>query len=471
MTEAIQPKNHPFRFLLYIEWGLLAVASINILNGSPPRGHHKLLLGWEHSPLAGISLLLLFGLMGLYLPAGKLPKVGHTVGQILLILLMSAAVLEGGRIIPVVYLVLVIRGCLMFGLAGRLTLTALSFISFLTGLQLRLQFLSGAGRRLPPQARRRLEGLILGFQLDFVVLFGLALLLVVLLVNALLIERESQRRLQRANLALQQSAQEIEKLAMDQERNRIARDIHDALGHSLSALNIQLESALKLWKAEPERSHRFLAQAKQLGTQSLQEVRHSVAAVRQDPLSGKTLEEAIAQLLQDIQNSLDAQDLPLPPKVTSKVHLTQSLPANIQAILYRIAQAGLTNSVRHASATLIHLSLTDSAQSVAMTIEDNGVGFKLAQAQTGFGLQSMRERAETVEGTFHISSYTEADRHAGYRVGHKKEGYRKEDRRKKDHRKESQTNPKEKTKTTGTRIDVTLPLQRIGKGPLENRRA
>ena len=428
MSEAIQPKNHPFRFLLYIEWGLLAVASISVLNAPPlPRGHsHGPPPGWEHSPLAAMILLILFGLMGLYLPAGKLPRVGHIGGQILLVFWMSAAVAGGGRIIPVVYLVLVIRGCLMFGLAGRLILTALSFVSFLVGLQFRLQFLSGVGRRLPPQAKRRLEGLIMGFQLDFVVLFGLSLLLVVLLVNALLTERESQQRLQRANRALQQSAQEIEALAMDQERSRIARDIHDALGHLLTALNIQLESALKLWKAEPDRARQFLAQAKQLGTQSLQEVRHSVGAMRQDPLAGKTLEGAIAQLLQDMQNSLDAQSS-LSSKVTSEIHLTQPLPVNIQAILYRIAQAGLTNSVRHANATLIHLRLADSAQNVVLTIEDNGVGFQLSQAQTGFGLQSMRDRAQTAGGTFNISSRTEIEQN--------------------------------KTESTGTRIEVNLPLR------------
>lgn len=430
MSEAIQPENHPFRFLLYIEWGLLAVALVNTLNSPPPaRGHHQgPPPGWEHSPLAGMILLLLFGLMGLYLPAAKLPRVGHIGGQILLILLMSAAIIEGGRIIPVVYLVLVIRGCLMLGLGGRLALTALSFLSFLVGLQFRLQSLAGAGRRLPPQAKRRLEGLIMDFQLDFVVLFGLSLLLVVLLVNALLTERDSQRRLRTANQALQQSAQEIEKLAMDQERSRIARDIHDTLGHLLTALNIQLESALKLWQAEPDRARQFLAQAKQLGTQSLQEVRNSVAAVRQDPLGGRTLEEAIAQLVQDMQNSLDAQSPSRSSKITSDIHLTQLLPTDIQAIIYRIAQAGLTNSIRHAKAKLIQLHLADSAQKVVMVIEDDGVGFQLAQAQTGFGLQSMRERAEAVGGTFDIFSYPD---------------FEQEDR------------------TTGTRIEVVLPLREI----------
>ncbi len=285
MGQAIQLKNHPFRFLLYLEWGLLAVAIMGALESSPARmlrrGHRPNLPspnlpsnlpppnlppelppglaghGLAHHPLMVIIPLLLLGLMGLYLPVSKLPRLAHTLGQIVLILLASTAVFNGGRIFPFVYLVLVIRSCLMFGLVGRLTMAAVAFVLFLTGLQFRLRSLSGISRRLPPPVQRSLEDLIMGFQLNFIVLFGLSLVLVVLLINALLIERQSQLRLQQANQNLRQSAQAIEKLAMDQERSRIARDIHDALGHSLTALNIQLESALKLSQKDPPRARSF----------------------------------------------------------------------------------------------------------------------------------------------------------------------------------------------------------------------
>lgn len=404
MAQAIRLHNHPFRFLLYLEWGLLAVAFVSVFDTPPARLSRRAgpPLGWEHSPLMAVILLLLFGLMGLYLPAGKLPRLGHALGQILLILLTlltSATALNEGRIIPVVYLILVIRGCLMFGQLGRITLTGTAFILFLLGLQFRLRSLTGISRRLPPSAQRRLQGLIMSFQLNFVVLFGLSLLLVVLLINALLTERQSQRQLQQANQDLQRSAQEIEKLAMDQERSRIARDIHDSLGHSLTALNIQLESALKLWEKDPHRSRQFLSKAKHLGTQSLQEVRHSVAALQQDPLAGKSLEVAIATLLQAVQSSLsDPEQL----AITSEVCLSQSLPANLNAMLYRIVQEGLTNVVKHAGASHVHLRLVDSPGVVSLTLEDNGIGFDPNQARTGFGLQSMRDRAQATGGTFTI---------------------------------------------------------------------
>jgi signal transduction histidine kinase len=406
MSRAIQLNNHPFRFLLYIEWGLLAVAIISVLDAPPARmgRHNGPPPGWEHSPSIALVPLIFFGLMGLYLPVGKLSRLSHTLAQILLILLIllsSASAFNDGRIIPVVYLVLVIRGCLMFGLVGRIVLAGTAFTLFLVGLQFRLRSLSGISRRLPPQAQHRLEGLIMSFQINFIVLFGLSLLLVVLLINALLTERQSQRRLQQANQNLRQSAQEIEKLAMDQERSRIARDIHDALGHSLTALNIQIESALKLWEKDPHRAQQFLSNAKRLGSQSLQEVRQSVATLRQDPLAGDTLENAIARLLQDVENN-PAHAV----TVTPDIQLSRPLPANLSAILYRIVQEGLTNIIKHANASHIHLHLVSSEAIATLTLEDNGTGFNPSLARTGFGLQSMRDRAESTGGTFILTSPT-----------------------------------------------------------------
>jgi len=355
--------------------------------------------GWHHTPLLAITALVLLGLMGLYLPKKTLPKLLHTLGQFLLVLVPSATVLNDGRTFPLVYLVLVIRGCLMYGLTGRLILTGTAFALFVGGLLFRLQTVTRIGRRLPPDARDRLQGVVMGFQLNFVILFGIALLLVVLLINALLTERQSQQRLQRVNQTLRESAQEIEKLAMDQERSRIARDIHDALGHSLTALNIQLESAMKLWEKDPAKAQHFLSNAKKLGTQSLQEVRESVATLRQDPLAGKTLEGAIAHLIANIQSNPNSQ-----LHITQQVSLAETLPNNLKILLYRIVQEGLTNIVKHANAQQVRLQLTGSPAIVTLSLEDDGRGFDVAQTKSGFGLQSMRDRAESVSGTFTVNS-------------------------------------------------------------------
>ncbi|MEL6353242.1 MAG: sensor histidine kinase [Cyanobacteria bacterium J06627_28] len=414
MHKAIQVSNHPFRFLLYLEWGLLTVAILSALERPPARPLRRAareaiegplrevarggsLIEVHNVPLISLIAIVLFGLMGLYLPRHPMAKIGHTLGQIVLVVLASTAVFNSGRTFPFVYLILVIRGCLMFGMTGRLLLTGTAFALFLGGLLLRVRTLTGMGQRLPPEAFRRIQRFTMEMQLNFVVLFGLSLLLVVLLINALLTERQSQHRLRQANKTLRESAQEIEKLAMDHERNRIARDIHDALGHSLTALNIQLESAVKLWEKDPGRAQQFLVKAKQLGTQSLQDVRQSVATLREDPLKGKTLEEAIAQLCQSAQTG---QSL----KIKQSVPSGNALPSHLKALLYRIVQEGLTNIVKHAQASEVTLQLTRSPAIVTLLLDDNGRGFDVGQASTGFGLQSMRDRAESAGGTFTLYS-------------------------------------------------------------------
>ena len=415
MNRAIQLQNHPFRFLLYLEWGLLAVAIISVLEAPPARPIRRLAreaarggpppFGWQLSSIVALIAIVLFGLMGLYLPSSKLAKLGHTLGQIILILLTSTAVFGGGRTFPFVYLVLVIRGCLMFGLTGRLLLTGMAFSLFLGGLMFRLRAFSGLGRRPHSENFRAVHRFIREMQLNYVVLFGLSLLLVVLLINALLTERQSQQRLQQANHNLRTSAQEIEKLAMDQERSRIARDIHDALGHSLTALNIQLESAVKLWESDPDRAQTFLRNAKQLGTQSLQEVRQSVAALREDPLQGKTLVDAIATLTQTVQ-AMPAPSL----QIQTTIDIQSELPGHLNRLIYRIIQEGLTNIVKHASASEAHLQLIRSDTIVTLLLNDNGGGFEVGQASTGFGLQSMRDRAESAGGTILINSSSQGTR-------------------------------------------------------------
>ncbi|MEL6855595.1 MAG: hypothetical protein AAFO83_10875, partial [Cyanobacteria bacterium J06607_13] len=213
MGRAIQLHNHPFRFLLYLEWGLLAVAMFSALESPPGRLAQRAaretarvppppppppVEPWHAMPLVAMAAIVLFGLMGLYLPGGKLAKIGHTLGQILLILVVSATIFNGGRTFPFIYLSLVIRGCLMFGLTGRLMVMGLAFLLFVGGVSFRLRSLSGMGRRLSPPVRDRLQHMMMGLHINFIVLFGLSLLLVVLLINALLTERQSQKRLQQA---------------------------------------------------------------------------------------------------------------------------------------------------------------------------------------------------------------------------------------------------------------------------------
>jgi signal transduction histidine kinase len=328
-----------------------------------------------------------FGVMGLRMPIGKQAyKVLYTGLEIFLV---SLSVIAGGiRLFPLLYIILVIRSCLIFELPGRLAVTGLSFVLFLLRLVQWFQIFPAR-----PQLQERLRFIFLGYT----VLFGLSLAFVLLLMNALLTERQSREKLAVANEQLRQYALRIEDQAVLQERNRIARDIHDSLGHSLTALNLQLETAVKLWSSDPDRATQFLARAKQLGSQALQEVRQSIWAMRSDPLQGQSLEEAIASLAQEIHRSTGISP-------ACRIILERPLPAEVTTALYRIVQEALTNICKYAAATEVKIQLQASPTSVCLVIQDNGKGFSVERNTTGFGLQGMRERTLALGGQFEIDS-------------------------------------------------------------------
>ncbi|HEY9806766.1 MAG TPA: sensor histidine kinase, partial [Candidatus Obscuribacterales bacterium] len=215
--------------------------------------------------------------------------------------------------------------------------------------------------------------------------------------NALLSERESRDKLAIANEQLRQYALRIEDQATLQERNRIARDIHDSLGHALTGLNIQLEGALKLWQTNPTKAQAFLAEAKRLGSTALQAVRQSVATLRSDPLQGQSLEMAIARLAQEFQQTTGI----LP---TCDVELTRSLPSEVKTAVYRIVQESLTNICKHAAASAVQIQVETAKDLLLLQVRDNGNGFEVNENTTGFGVQGMQERSLVLGGHFTIES-------------------------------------------------------------------
>ena len=392
MSRVIQFHNHPFRFLLYVEWGLLAVSITSILSTPPMReATRRSLQGFTQPwPLVTVGCLLLFGLLGLYLPTkGVWLRLGHIALQVIVTLVASVLMLRGARLFPFIYLVLVIRSCLMVGFMGRVLMTALAFLLFMTTLGLKFRGFAGP---LPRPVRH----LIGSLQMNLIVSFGLSLVFTLLLVNALLNERTIQNRLQKANTELQRSATQVKQLATAQERSRIAREIHDSLGHSLTALNIQLEGAIKLAQRNPQKSHELLGEAKRLGSVALQDVRQSVATLRDKPAQD-SLQSRLNSLIDMLKTSTG-----IIPNIN--IQLLHPLPEATSMALYRLVQEGMTNIVKHADATAVDLSLTVDKQKTQLLLRDNGRGFDISQTSTGFGLQGMRERAQALGGQLTLNS-------------------------------------------------------------------
>lgn len=387
----IRIQSHSFRLLLYLEWILLGMG---VLTEIIPRPFHQS----TQFPLLTILSITAFGMMGLRLPRTRsIHKVLYTSLEFGLILLPTVLDSRGGmQFFPLLCLVTVIRSCVIFKPPGRLIVAGLAFMSFLLTLFLRVDKFNSIARSRSV-AQEQLGFTILLLKLNGALLFGLTLVFVLLLVNALLAERQSREKLTLANEQLRQYALRIKDQVTLEERNRIARDIHDSLGHYLAALNIQLEGAQKLWQSNPVRAQTFLADAKRLGSTALQEVRQSVSTLRSDPLQGRSLEDAIASLIEETNRVTGV----LPDY---SINISCPLSVEVSTAVYRIVQEALTNICKHAAATKVQIYLSETTTDLSLVIQDNGRGFRLDQNTTGFGLQGMRERAVATGGWLDIES-------------------------------------------------------------------
>jgi signal transduction histidine kinase len=403
MNSQLKINKHPFPSLLYLEGILLTITALIAVIPPPlqrfrPKPLEQSICGvfpdlsvCNLLPELSIYSLIIFALMGLFLPIkSKKAKIIYTIVEIILILITGFFGERFARVFPFLYIILVTRSCLIFNLPGRLFVTSLSFVLFLFTTQLKYQLFNF---QASPQAQERYRFLILNSSL----VFCLSLVFVLLMMNAVLSERHSREKLAIANEKLREYAMRIENQATLEERNRIAREIHDSLGHSLTALNLQLETALKLWQSNPGKAETFLATAKELGSKALKDVRQSVSTMRSNPLQEKSLDVAIASLLENFHRSNGI--LPI-----YQINLEYPLPPEINTAIYRITQESLTNISKYAYATEVRLELTTTRGNLRLTIQDNGRGFDLGQNTTGFGLHSMRDRTLALGGEFNINS-------------------------------------------------------------------
>ncbi len=191
--------------------------------------------------------------------------------------------------------------------------------------------------------------------------------------------------------------QQLEEMTALKERNRIARDIHDSLGHVLVALNMQMGGALSLWQQEPQQAYEFLTQAKELGSEALDAVRQSVSTIRSDPLEGELFGRAIASLVEEFRRTTG---------ISPDYQIDLAVPTSTQVnqAMYRLIQEGLTNICKHAEATSVQIQILATASERLLVLRDNGKGFAIDEARAGFGLQGMHERVNALEGHLEIVS-------------------------------------------------------------------
>ena len=213
-------------------------------------------------------------------------------------------------------------------------------------------------------------------------------------------ERESR---QRAKILSQQ----IESLSADLERTRIARELHDSLGHTLTDLDIQLAVAQELRRRDPEQAARAVDLAKTLVGQCIEDTSRALQRLRRSDFD---LNQALGTLLEQVQQTSNLKvrwELNLPPLTVYQSYQ-----------IYCIMKEAIMNVQKHAQASQLTLHGIVVAKDIVLNVEDDGVGVEMSKLYAGFGVQGMRERAQLLGGQLEIQT----------------------------------------TLTKGTRLEVTLPL-------------
>lgn len=217
-----------------------------------------------------------------------------------------------------------------------------------------------------------------------VVMFALGIVLAITMAAVAVRERE-------ARLRLEQMMHEVETLSAAQERNRLAREIHDSLGHHLTAIAVQLEKATAFADLDPAGARDAVAGARWSADRALTEVRHSVRTLDRRPFK---LTGALTELVDHLNG--DRLTISLDVRGDEEGRPLASLTA-----LYRAAQEALTNACRHSGATSVRLALAYEDSGASLTVTDDGRGFDLRE---GFGLRGMRERIALLNGRLDLAS-------------------------------------------------------------------
>jgi len=213
------------------------------------------------------------------------------------------------------------------------------------------------------------------------------------------------RRLNRMAEQLRSLLQTRQQLAAMEERNRLARDLHDAVKQQLFATVMQVGAAREVLEHDPRAAARFLAEAERLGRQAQEELTALIWELRPAALADKDLATALRDYVAawsqrtGIAGRVQVQGEPAPPWGK------RSVPPPVEQALFRVAQEALTNVARHSGATAVDLHLVWGKGTVLLTVRDNGQGFDLgAVGGKGLGLRSMRERVEALGGDLVVES-------------------------------------------------------------------
>jgi PAS domain S-box-containing protein len=208
----------------------------------------------------------------------------------------------------------------------------------------------------------------------------------------LTLAQQCAQALERARLS-----EEARELAVLEERQRLARDLHDAVSQTLFSISTLAQALPRLLERDPKQGHDQLQQLATISMGAQAEMRTLLLELRPASLVNASMQELLTQLVQSAQARKQIA-------FKIQVELEQALPEAVHVVLYRIAQESLNNIVKHSQATAGSISLTKEAGQLVLRIRDNGRGFDLHALAAGLGMGVMRERAALIGATLEINS-------------------------------------------------------------------
>lgn len=201
----------------------------------------------------------------------------------------------------------------------------------------------------------------------------------------------ANEELQQANRQMEEYSRESIKNAETQERNRLAREIHDTLGHTLTGIITGLDACITLMDAAPEAVKEQLKVIADVARNGMTDVRRSVKALRPDALEKMELEKALLQMMEETKR---ASGIEIEYCCTAPlVHFNK----DEEEIIYRIVQESITNAIRHGKAGKIWIAISMEYNVINIWIKDNGIG--CIHIEKGFGLHHMEERLRMLHGS------------------------------------------------------------------------
>lgn len=213
-----------------------------------------------------------------------------------------------------------------------------------------------------------------------------------------------KERLARLNGELEQAYKKLidhsaiaQKLTIEEERTRMARELHDTLAHTLTTLIIQLETCKKLVTIDPTRLPTELEKAQELSRSGFNDIKRSIKDLRPQAMEDKSFFASIASIIHETMENTNVQI-----KFNNLISQEIDLTTQMEVALFRAVQESITNSIRHGHSDKIEMILEEKNNRLHLCIEDNGQG--CSNIKKGYGMKGIRERIEGLEGSVSFSS-------------------------------------------------------------------